>query len=166
MNHSALFTKWTATLGIVSLAAMSPLLHAEDSVAEKVSDAAKEAWSATKQTAKKVENTIEKKVDEMRSEDDAVAPKGNKVAVTLSEYLITMPSAIPAGLTTFVVTNEGKEKHGFEIDGKTVEQELSKPLQPGESARLTVDLPAGKYEIECPVSNNDDKGMKRELIVQ
>jgi len=169
MKPKFIFAKGIAAVCVLGWMTAAPSLRAEESLGEKVSDAAQDAWDATKRTAKKVEHSVEKKVDELRKdtdkENDAVH-QGNKVNVTLEETQIAMPSAIPAGPTTFVITNKGKERHGFEIEGRKLDRELKKTLQPGETVLLSVDLPPGKYEVECPVGDHDDKGMKRQLTVK
>lgn len=138
---------------------------AEESLGEKVTDAAENAVRATNQTARKVGETIEEKVDELRGEA-APTPvhNGNKVEVTLTDHSIQMPAAIPAGPTTFVVTNRSAEKQRFGIDGSKVDRELSKSLLPGETALLTVDLPAGNYDVENPDRDHDDR--KQSLTVR
>ena len=45
------------------------------------------------------------------------AAPDNTVDVRLTEYKIEMPTTLAAGRTTFNITNEGKEKHTFEIKG-------------------------------------------------
>lgn len=87
------------------------------------------------------------------------------VQVSLIEYAIEMPTSIPAGPTTFEITNNGTEEHGFEIEGGEVEEALEPRLQPGETGTLQVDLPPGTYEVYCPVSDHADEGMRIELTV-
>jgi len=57
------------------------------------------------------------------------------------------------GVTTFLIVGDG------------VEAALEAPLAPGDTAELTVDLPAGTYQIVCPVANHETLGMTRELTV-
>jgi plastocyanin/quercetin dioxygenase-like cupin family protein len=100
-------------------------------------------------------------------EDGEVEPAGEAatVAVELSEFEIDMPETLPAGPTTFVVTNVGTIVHNFEVEGEGIEVALDAPLSPGESASLTVDLVPGTYEVYCPVANHHDLGMVVELTV-
>ena len=69
------------------------------------------------------------------------------------------------GVTTFVIANAGSIYHSFAIVGDGVEAALEAPLAPGDTAELTVDLPAGTYQIVYPVANHETLGMTRELTV-
>lgn len=135
---------------------------AEESVSERVSDAAADAWSATKKTAKDVGNAVEKKVDELKN--DSQTKDNGKVKVTLDDSMIKLPESLPAGATTFVVTNTGKKTHGFGIKGAGIE--FKKIVEPGETSTLTVDLKPGTYEAECSAEGHEDKRMKQTFIVK
>jgi len=87
------------------------------------------------------------------------------VDVSLVEFAIEMPNSIPAGTVTFNVTNNGTVEHNFEIEGTGLEQVFEMNLQPGETQTMTVDLPAGTYEVYCPVGDHHDQGMELELTV-
>ena len=94
------------------------------------------------------------------------------VNVNLHARMIMMPStiALPAGSggtgeVTFVVTNDGDHEHSFEIEGNGIERELDSPLQPGESANLTVSLQPGTYTVYCPVGNHQEEGMETEVEI-
>lgn len=102
----------------------------------------------------------------------ATAPPGRiallqkDVQVTLSDYRIEMPDALSPGQFTFNVTNGGTHEHSFEVEGEGIEKALDRPLQPGQSAKLVVDLRAGTYKVYCPVADHEDRGMTRPLVVQ
>jgi plastocyanin len=100
---------------------------------------------------------------EDEAEDEAEA--GETVQVRLTEFEIEMPAEIPAGETTFEIENVGSVGHSFTISGGDVEAALDAPLGPGQTATLTVDLPAGEYEIVCPVANHAELGMTAQLVV-
>ncbi len=89
----------------------------------------------------------------------------NRVEVTLSEFTIDMPTELSAGMTEFVITNDGGATHGFEIEGNGIEMELENHLQGGQQGTLMVDLKPGTYEIYCPVGNHADQGMELNLTV-
>jgi glucose/arabinose dehydrogenase/uncharacterized cupredoxin-like copper-binding protein len=105
--------------------------------------------------------------EEEVAEGTAATPgEGNTVQVSLVDGVIEMPATLPAGLTTFEVTNNGMMEHNFEIEGGDIREELDENLQPGESNTLTVDLPAGEYEVYCPVGDHAAQGMQLTLIVE
>ena len=95
----------------------------------------------------------------------AAAAASAPVAVSLREFAIDMPDSLPAGPTTFTVTNDGTIEHSFEIEGQGVEQDLEHHLKPGESMDLQVDLAPGTYEVYCPVDGHKEQGMERDLTV-
>jgi glucose/arabinose dehydrogenase len=95
----------------------------------------------------------------------AVSAMGETVAVSLMEFAIDMPTELPAGPTTFEITNDGTIEHNFEVEGQGIEEELPENLAPGASGTLTVDLAPGTYEVYCPVGNHEDEGMRVELTV-
>ena len=87
------------------------------------------------------------------------------IEVKLSEYKIDMPATVPAGSTTFEVTNTGKELHNFEIEGNGIEKRVGE-LNPGETKALLVELKPGKYEVYCPVPGHKSHGMSLDLTVR
>ena len=95
----------------------------------------------------------------------AASAMGETVAVSLTEFMIDMPTELPAGPTTFEITNDGTIEHNFEVEGQGIEEELPENLAPGASGTLMVDLAPGTYEVYCPVGNHEDQGMRVELTV-
>jgi plastocyanin len=106
-----------------------------------------------------------------------IDPRRDGLEVALGEWAVTAEAnAIRPGRVTFVVRNRGTIGHGFEIKGES--EDSSGPgsgdeleaetglLQPGETARLSMDLPAGIYEVECFVEGHDDRGMQGILEVR
>ena len=87
------------------------------------------------------------------------------IEVKLSEYKIDMPKTVPAGSTTFEVTNTGKEPHNFEIEGNGIEKRVG-ALKPGETKTLLVELKPGTYEVYCPVPGHKSHGMSLDLTVR
>ena len=94
------------------------------------------------------------------------AAKGSEVEVTVKEYTIEMATSVSSGLTTFKVTNTGKETHGFEIEGNGIEKEIKPTLKQGKSGSLQVDLKPGTYKVYCPVKGHKMLGMSLNLIVK
>ncbi len=95
----------------------------------------------------------------------AVAQPGDQVAVSLTEYTIDMPTSLPAGTITFMVTNNGTVAHNFAIEGQGIEEEFEQNLQPGATATMQVDLQPGSYTVYCPVANHREQGMELALTV-
>lgn len=95
----------------------------------------------------------------------ALAQGGNPVEVSLIDGQIQMVNSLPAGSTTFMITNNGTKEHSFEVEGNGLEEELDPHLQPGENGTLTVDLQPGTYEVYCPVGNHRAEGMTMQLTV-
>ena len=91
------------------------------------------------------------------------------VAVKLTEWSMGMMTMTIKGPTEFDVVNVGKYPHVFTIQGTVGDQPFmisSALLKAGEKTTLTVSLPAGTYEVYCPIPGHADKGMKGTLTVQ
>jgi plastocyanin len=87
------------------------------------------------------------------------------VDVKLTEFTIEMPRTITPGQVTFSVTNAGTMEHNFEIEGEGLEKSFETKLKPGETRNLQIDLPAGTYEVYCPVDDHQERGMRLEIKV-
>jgi hypothetical protein len=99
--------------------------------------------------------------------DAAQSPKVSIVKVNLSEWEVQVtPSKVPPGPVAFEVTNAGTIPHAFEVEGRRTEKSTPQ-IQPGSSATLKLDLPAGGYEVYCPVGKGSHKmlGMMSHLMV-
>ena len=74
--------------------------------------------------------------------------------------------AVEPGTVRFVVRNAAtSERHGFEVEGHGLEEEIES-IDPGGVDSLTVTLPEpGEYEIYCPVDDHADRGMRTTLTV-
>src|SRR5262245_51730007 len=94
------------------------------------------------------------------------AAEGNTVDVTLSEYKIEMPAALPAGPTTFRIANTGSKTHNFKIEGNGLEEKLKANLKKDDSGTMQVNLKPGSYKVTCPVWDHDHKGMTLDLTVK
>ena len=99
---------------------------------------------------------------EARSPDLAAV---NEVSVQLSDYEITMPETLPAGSTTFVVSNIGQAPHNFEIEGQGIEEAFEDALPPDDTQTMQVLLQPGTYRVYCPVGDHAERGMVVELVV-
>ena len=94
-----------------------------------------------------------------------VDPRANGLDIALGEWTVVAEArAIRPGTVTLVVTNRGRLVHAFRIratggGGGDRFEARTRALHPGTTARLTVNLTAGVYDIECPV---DDDGIDHE----
>ncbi|MEZ4869134.1 MAG: alpha/beta hydrolase fold domain-containing protein [Caldilineaceae bacterium] len=93
------------------------------------------------------------------------AEQPQSIPVSLSEWTIDMPTALPPGPTVFIITNDGTIDHSFAIGGAAIQLELSAELAPGESDSLEVDLAPGEYYIYCPIDDHATQGMELMLTV-
>jgi plastocyanin len=104
------------------------------------------------------------------AESTTAAPGGGGAggSVDISETEFKLDPADPtvsAGSVTFNVTNDGGVTHALEVEGNGVEEETD-DISGGQSAKLTVDLQPGTYEIYCPIDSHKDQGMEGTLTVQ
>lgn len=104
-----------------------------------------------------------------------VDPRGDGLDVTFGEFAITLEaSAVRPGPVTFVVHNAGQLTHGFEMriersgsgSGGDRDKIETRTFRSGETLRVEADLEPGVYEIECFVSDHDDRGMRALLEVR
>lgn len=104
---------------------------------------------------------------EEQAEQDTTAAtiSGDTLGVTLREYVIEMPSTLPAGRTVLKVTNEGQANHNIEFERDGFEKKFAEVLKPGESQTMEIDLQSGTYYVYCPVGNHEAYGMAMELTV-
>src|SRR5207244_2827576 len=80
-------------------------------------------------------------------------PQASKVAVSETEFKITTATTtLKAGQITFQVKNTGKIPHDLAIKQTG---DTTKLIQPGGSAKLTVTLKSGTYELYCTVPGHE-----------
>ena len=101
------------------------------------------------------------------SSPSSVAVAGNGIEVYLSDFRI-LPAALSAraGVNVFDVRNDGPTPHNLTIkdmSGETVG--ATRDLKPGETATLTITLPAGTYTAICSLPGHASLGMKDILTV-
>lgn len=131
-------------------------------------------------TAKETPNPADSTATASAPATAAAAP--NVINITASEYKFDAPAEVPAGMTTFTLTNNGKEIHHATLikldSGKTMGDLMAgmkamKPgtpppgwvipagganaAAPGNSTSLTMNLAAGNYVLACFVP--DAKGV-------
>jgi plastocyanin len=88
------------------------------------------------------------------------------VNAQLSGFSLSAGSA-PAGEVTFNVSNVDPLgiPHDFSITGEGVDKTTAR-LSGGDSASLTLDLPAGTYTYFCTVEGHQDAGMTGTFIIK
>jgi uncharacterized cupredoxin-like copper-binding protein len=88
------------------------------------------------------------------------------VAISETEFQLDPSDATAkAGSVAFDVKNDGSVVHDLEIEGNGVE-ESTDPIEAGSSAKLSVDLKPGTYEIYCNIDDHRAEGMEGTLTVQ
>jgi uncharacterized cupredoxin-like copper-binding protein len=84
------------------------------------------------------------------------------VQVGMFEYRFDLSqTTVPSGQVTFVITNNGREVHNFDITGV----KAGAIIGPGQSETWTVPLPAGNYGYVCDVPFHAGFGMTGSLTV-
>jgi hypothetical protein len=108
----------------------------------------------------------------------ASAPAGQPTAavsdasildVTLAEWSVQLSrDSVPAGLVSLRVRNAGTMPHRLEVEGNGEEVETD-DLAAGTEITMTMNLPAGTYELYCPIDaagiDHDARGMRTRLRV-
>jgi uncharacterized cupredoxin-like copper-binding protein len=88
----------------------------------------------------------------------ATAPKS--VPVSEVEFKIELPSTnLSPGTYTFDLTNKGHIAHDLVFNGPGVSNEKTPLIDPGKTAKLTVDLKSGTYDVYCSVPGHKQAGM-------
>jgi plastocyanin len=97
----------------------------------------------------------------------AKAPTKHSVSAVETEFHIALSTKrFSPGTYTFVAKNEGHVTHALEITGPGVDDVRTPDLTPGQSAKLTVTLRAGKYDIFCPIPGHKSLGMNLNISVK
>lgn len=99
------------------------------------------------------------------ADEGFVEVSGGTVPIGLKEYELE-PGKIKVapGKITFVLRNEGRFAHNFNVEGPGIDTTAEK-FSPGRTVRLEVALQEGEYKISCPLSNHDQRGMHGTLVV-
>ena len=101
------------------------------------------------------------------SDDDITSDDGDEqVSVALRDFDISPEQvAVSPGDIEFVVENEGNRVHELAVrtdDGV----ERTGEIEPGETGRMTVELPAGTYEMYDPREDYRSRGMLATVVVR
>lgn len=93
-------------------------------------------------------------------------PASNQVTVQMTDFHLALSQQnFTPGTYTFVAVNSGQAVHAIEVDGPGVSDQQTDDVQPGQTARLTVTLQPGSYEMYCPVDGHKTKGMDTHFTV-
>jgi iron uptake system EfeUOB component EfeO/EfeM len=124
-------------------------------VAKKTKETAKTVAKKTKETVKAIEHKI-----------DTPDADARKVNVTINDGGVQMPVSLRPGKTAFVVTNSGKQRHNFEIEGEHLDKSFWFGLAPRETKTMQVNLKRGSYEAHCSVGEHANKEATVKLAVK
>lgn len=86
-------------------------------------------------------------------------------AVETDFHIALSQHSFKPGKYTFVAQNKGKTTHALMITGPGIKMAMTNDLQPGQSAKLTVTLKKGAYDIDCPVPGHKALGMNVNVTV-
>ena len=120
-------------------------------------------------------NTGSGKEEEQEEASPSVAAEEPTVAETPIEVIQvneTEMSLDPSEITlqqpgAYVLraVNVGNVVHSLRIEGNGIEEQQTRDIGPGESADLAVTLSPGTYELDCPVGNHEELGMRGSVTV-
>ena len=85
-----------------------------------------------------------------------------------NEFKIILPSTktLPPGSYTFVVKNVGKIPHDLAVEGPDLSGPAKTPtIAPGQTAKLTVSLGQGTYQLYCTIPGHRAAGMVAKIAV-
>jgi plastocyanin len=92
------------------------------------------------------------------------APKS--VSVSETEWKVALPSTtLAAGQYTFNLKNDGHIPHDLTINGPGVSNQKTPVINPGKTAKLTVELKGGSYDFYCSVPGHKAAGMDVKVTV-
>ena len=86
----------------------------------------------------------------------------NETEMSLDPTDITLQQP---GAYVFRAVNVGNVVHSLRIEGNGIEEQETRDIGPGESADLAVTLSPGTYELDCPVGNHEELGMRGSVTV-
>jgi YVTN family beta-propeller protein len=87
------------------------------------------------------------------------------INISLSEWkLQPSRSRVPAGKIRFLSEDTGATKHAFEIVGQGMDVSTD-DFGPGDSRTINMVLPAGQYQLVCPIPGHEQQGMVATLTV-
>ncbi len=89
-----------------------------------------------------------------------------QVKATETDFHIALSKiSFKPGKYTFDAVNKGQTTHALMITGPGLAMAMTKDMQPGQSAKLTVTLKKGAYDIYCPIPGHKALGMNVAISV-
>jgi hypothetical protein len=137
-----------------------------DKTKTKTKQITKTVAKKTKETAKTVANKTKETVNAIEHKIDTPDADARKVNVTINDAGVQMPASLRPGKTAFIVTNSGKQKHNFEIEGEHLDKSFWFAIAPKDSKTMQVDLKRGSYEAHCSVAEHANKEARVKLAVK
>ena len=86
-------------------------------------------------------------------------------AVETDFHIALSKSSFKAGKYVFDAVNKGQTTHALMITGPGIKMAMTKDIQPGQSAKLTVTFKKGAYDIFCPIPGHKMLGMNVNISV-
>jgi uncharacterized cupredoxin-like copper-binding protein len=96
----------------------------------------------------------------------SAAPGATTVKAVETDFHIKLSrTSFKPGKYTFVAQNKGQTTHALMVTGPGIAMAMTKDLQPGQSAKLTVTFKKGAYDIDCPIPGHKALGMNVNINV-
>ncbi|MBA3881893.1 MAG: cupredoxin domain-containing protein [Chthoniobacterales bacterium] len=141
--------------------------RAEDKTAgEKTSEVWEKTKTKTKDISHQVAETTRHVADDVENAIAKPDADARKVEVTITDTGAQVARTLKAGKTAFVVTNRGKERHNFEIEGNSLEKRFWLGIAANDTKTLQVDLKPGTYEADCGIKEHTGREQKVKLTVK
>ncbi len=129
-----------------------------------------EVWEKTKTKTKDISHQVAETTRHVADDvENAIAKPdadARKVEVTITDTGAQVARTLKAGKTAFVVTNRGKERHNFEIEGNSLEKRFWLGIAANDTKTLQVDLKPGTYEADCGIKEHTGREQKVKLTVK
>lgn len=138
----------------------------EKTVSEKTEEVWDKTKKKTKEITKKVATKTKETVKAIEHKIDTPDADARKVKVTINDGGVQMPASLRSGKTAFIVTNSGKQKHNFEIEGEQLDKSFWFAIAPKDSKTMQVNLKPGSYEAHCSVAEHAKKEATVKLAVK
>ena len=105
-------------------------------------------------------------LDAVQAAPAGAASKSTTVKAVETDFHIKLSkSSFKPGKYTFVAQNKGQTTHSLMVTGPGIAMAMTKHLQPGQSAKLTVTFKKGAYDIDCPIPGHKALGMNVNINV-